>query len=93
MDGISSSRTMRLCGVIRERTVTVLIDNGVSHNFISVTLVPMLKLNPIELTNLGSSWEIGGVKSQKGCAERYVSLYLVARWWRTVMFSRWEVSI
>lgn len=33
MVGISSPRTMLLYGVMRGRTVTVLIDSGVSYNF------------------------------------------------------------
>ncbi|KFK38387.1 hypothetical protein AALP_AA3G106900 [Arabis alpina] len=42
--GISSPRTMKMKGQIANATVTVMIDSGASHNFVSLGLVQQLRL-------------------------------------------------
>lgn len=75
MVGISSPRTMRHHGVIRGRTVTVLIDSGASHNFISASLIPKLRLKP---DRTGKFWDqLGNGRRQESegvCREVCVSL-------------------
>ncbi|CAA0810670.1 Unknown protein, partial [Striga hermonthica] len=44
MAGTKGSRTMRLPAWVKDRRVTVLVDNGSSHNFINTTLSHKLKL-------------------------------------------------
>ncbi|CAA0822204.1 Unknown protein, partial [Striga hermonthica] len=44
MAGTKGPRTMRLPAWLKDRRVTVLVDNGTSHNFINATLSHKLKL-------------------------------------------------
>lgn len=44
MVGITSPRTMRLQRVIHGCTIIVWINSGASHNFISASLIPLLRL-------------------------------------------------
>ncbi|KAG8388164.1 hypothetical protein BUALT_Bualt02G0097400 [Buddleja alternifolia] len=47
---ISGPRTMRLKGLVQDREVTILVDSGASHNFISAKLASQLNL-PVDLTS------------------------------------------
>ena len=61
--GLTSSRTMKLRGMIKGREVIVLIDSGATHNFIATKLIDELQL-PMSSTR---SYEVlvpGGVNVQ-----------------------------
>lgn len=60
MAGITTTWTIRLHGKIREREITILIDCGASHNYISEKLVRELEL-PVDKrrkfgVELGNGW-------------------------------------
>lgn len=75
MAGISSPRTMRLKGVTRGSTITVLIDSGASHYFISASLVPLLQLRLDKTTKFGVQLGDGMRQKSEGvCKEVSMSL-------------------
>lgn len=86
MAGISSPGTMRLRGVIRGRAVTVLIDSGASHNFISSSLIPIVQLTPDEFgVQLGNGSRQRSEGVCKGVAMMLAGCEVVADYF----FSHW----
>ena len=51
--GMSSPRTLKLRGQIRDEEVVVLVDSGASHNFISEALMRKLKLEAKDTVRYG----------------------------------------
>lgn len=51
--GLSSPRTMKLRGTIKDEDVVIMIDSGASHNFVSKKLVSQLELNAEETKGYG----------------------------------------
>lgn len=47
-EGLTSPKTLKLRGRIRERKVVVLIDSGTSNNYISRKITEELKLSTID---------------------------------------------
>lgn len=75
MAGIFCPRTMRIQGVVEGCTVTTLIDSGASHNFISSSLVSMLRLNPKKTSRFGVQLGDGHRQESKGvCRQLPISL-------------------
>ncbi|XP_062073590.1 uncharacterized protein LOC133777856 [Humulus lupulus] len=58
--GISSAHIMKILGSIAEHPVTVLIDSGATHNFVSKDLVNAVKLPVTETTAYGVLLGTGG---------------------------------
>lgn len=53
LHGVSSPKTMKVQGVIKGRSVIVLLDCGATQNFISITLVSELKLSQLLTSSYG----------------------------------------
>lgn len=68
--GISSTYTMKLAGQIAGRPVTVLIDSGATHNFISTEVVAAVGMSITATTCYGVLLGTGGKVRTKGiCAD------------------------
>lgn len=55
--GLTNSGTMKIKGMVRWKEATILIDCGVTHNFISLELVKQLDLSITITTNI--EWSRG----------------------------------
>lgn len=51
--GISSPRTMKLQGMVQTEKVTVMIDSGATHNFISDKVIRRLGLSTVKTHSYG----------------------------------------
>lgn len=72
--GVTSKKSLKLWGTIKDKRVIVLVDSGASHNFLSHDLVRDLKLQP-EATK-GYTVEVGNgqrVKSQGVCQKNRIA--------------------
>ncbi|XP_062085608.1 uncharacterized protein LOC133791705 [Humulus lupulus] len=68
--GISSAHTLKLAGHIGQRPVTVLVDSGATHNFISMDVVSQVGIPIIATTCYGVLLGIGGkVRTEGVCAQ------------------------
>ncbi|CAH9076384.1 unnamed protein product [Cuscuta epithymum] len=75
MAGIFSPQTMRLRGIIKGCSVTVLIDSGASHNFVSSSLVSLLHLTPDKTGKFGVQLGDGHRQESEGvCRQLPISL-------------------
>lgn len=67
--GLTQPKTMKLQGKIRKRTVLILIDSGVCHNFISKELVKELGLEVKDTRPYHVSLWDGQKKKTQGCCK------------------------
>lgn len=73
--GLSNPRTMKLRGKINDKDVVVLVDLGVTHNFVSLNIVGSLGLIIDDMGSFGNFLGNGdSIKGQGVCRE--VGLYL-----------------
>ncbi|XP_017420235.1 uncharacterized protein LOC108330249 [Vigna angularis] len=69
-EGLTSTKTLKLKGIIGDREVIVLIDSGVSHNYISKGLTEELWLPVADTLTYSVSLGDGYKKFTQGCCER-----------------------
>ncbi|CAH9118783.1 unnamed protein product [Cuscuta epithymum] len=75
MAGIFSPQTMRLRGMIGGCTATVLIDSGASHNFVSSSLVSLLRLKQDKTGRFGVQLGDGHRQESEGvCRQLSINL-------------------
>ncbi|KAG8375979.1 hypothetical protein BUALT_Bualt09G0015400 [Buddleja alternifolia] len=86
--GISGPRTLRLKGLLKNRHVTILVDSGRSHNFISDKLVSELALEVDHTNRFGVKLRDGRRTESTGG----IDMILGIAWLRTLgkMMVDWE---